>query len=90
MDSAVTGPADTRRQVIELDRFQFGVVILLLVMSVSWLLVYSTVIAGPAGPTRASPKIAAKLAEQHAKQLRTLQLQMIEIYGGTPPPPAGS
>ncbi len=62
----------------------------MLLLSVSWLVVYSTVLASGNSPVKLSADLAARLSQQHEAELQVLQMQMIEIYGGTPPPPAGS
>jgi hypothetical protein len=76
---------------IDLGRVQVGVVMLMLVLSLAWLVVYLTVLTGGNWrPPRLSPAVSARLASEHDTELRALRLQMSEIYGEVIPPPAGS
>lgn len=84
MAERVTGPG------IECGRAQLCVVILMLVLSIAWLVVYTTVLNAQTAPLRISPETAAQLAREHAQEMRQIEAHLLQVYGGAMPPVAGS
>lgn len=80
----------TEYATVDLGKVQVGVIMLMLVLSVAWLVVYFTILTSGNWRPQLAPAVSARLAREHDVELRTLQLQMTEIYGEVVPPPAGS
>lgn len=70
--------------------YQLIVVALVLVVSVAWLVIYTTVVNASSMPGPLTPELAARLAFEYDQELKQIELQMLEIHGGQMPPAAGS
>lgn len=72
------------------DRFQVGVVVLVLISAIGWIGAYCVSISRTSLPGPLPAAVVAEGARSHATELHRLQAQSRELYGTPSPEPAGS